>query len=60
MLDILTFTPDESQKAYFENYNYRIDQYVLRGDIVAAKARTCNYQGRSPDTAAYLFRICVS
>ncbi|MFO5979712.1 hypothetical protein ACLBSL_34135, partial [Klebsiella pneumoniae] len=31
MLDKLTFTPDESQKAYFENYSYRIDNYVLRG-----------------------------
>ncbi|MFO5848540.1 hypothetical protein ACLBP5_30575, partial [Klebsiella pneumoniae] len=35
-----TFTPDESQKAYFENYNYRIDQYGLRVDIVAGKAGT--------------------
>lgn len=40
MLDKLTFTPDESQKAYFENYNYRIDQYGLRGDIVAGKPGT--------------------
>ncbi|WP_273649319.1 DEAD/DEAH box helicase family protein, partial [Pseudomonas aeruginosa] len=40
MLDKLTFTPDGSQKAYFENYNYRIDQYGLRGDIVAGKPGT--------------------
>ncbi|ATN94712.1 DarB-like antirestriction [Pseudomonas phage SL2] len=40
MLDKLTFIPDYEQKAYFENYNYRIDQYGLRGDIVAGQPGT--------------------
>lgn len=37
-LSNLTYTAKPYQMGYFENYNYRLDQYNLRGDLIAAAA----------------------
>lgn len=34
----LRFTAKPYQMAYFENYSYRLDQYELKGDLIAAAA----------------------
>lgn len=34
----LYFTPKPYQMEYFENYSYRLDQYGLKGDLIAAAA----------------------
>lgn len=39
-LSNLTFTPKPYQMEYFENYSYRLDQYGLKGDLIAAAAGT--------------------
>lgn len=36
----LTYTPKPYQMEYFENYSYRLDQYGLKGDLIAAAAGT--------------------
>jgi superfamily II DNA or RNA helicase len=39
-LSNLTFTAKPYQMEYFENYSYRLDQYGLQGDLIAAAAGT--------------------
>lgn len=39
-LNNMTFVPEQYQMEYFENYNYRIDQYGLNGDLIAAAPGT--------------------
>lgn len=36
----MTFTPEPYQLEYFENYTYRLDQYGLNGDLIAAAPGT--------------------
>lgn len=36
----LRFTPKPYQMEYFKNYSYRLDQYGLKGDLLAAAAGT--------------------
>lgn len=36
----LTFSAKEYQMEYFQNYTYRLDQYGLNGDLIAAAAGT--------------------
>lgn len=36
----LHFTPKPYQLEYFKNYNYRLNQYGLKGDLIAAAAGT--------------------
>lgn len=39
-LNNLKFTAKPYQMEYFENYSYRLDQYGLKGDLIAAAAGT--------------------
>lgn len=39
-LNNLVFTPKPYQTEYFQNYSYRLDQYGLKGDLIAAAAGT--------------------
>lgn len=39
-LKLFNFVPEEYQMEYFENYNYRLNQYDLKGDLTAAAAGT--------------------
>lgn len=36
----LKFTPKDYQLEYFKNYSFRLDQYDLKGDLIAAAAGT--------------------